>query len=63
MAKVGEEGSIFYQTVRGVFVEGAEAYPGAAIHTKTHVQIAVRDPACVLGYFLPTGYDVAEEAE
>lgn len=40
-----------YQTVRGVFVEGDPAYPGAAIHTETHVQIAVRDPACVLGYF------------
>ncbi|MCB9619815.1 MAG: hypothetical protein H6724_10260 [Sandaracinus sp.] len=40
-----------YQTVRGVFVEGEPAYPGAAIRTQTHVQIAVRDPACILGYF------------
>jgi hypothetical protein len=43
----------YYQTVRGVFVEGGLAYPGAAIHTKTHTQIAVRDLSCILGYFLP----------
>lgn len=43
----------YYQTVRGVFVEGDLAYPGAAIHTKTHTQIAVRDLSCVLGFFLP----------
>lgn len=47
----------FYQTVRGVFVEGAEAYPGAAIRERTHVQIAVRDPSCILGYFMPARYD------
>ena len=41
------------QTARGVFVEGGQAYPGARIHLQTHVQIAVRDPSCILGYFLP----------
>lgn len=40
-------------TVRGVFIEGAPAYPDARIHLKTHVQIAVRNPQCILGYFLP----------
>ena len=40
-------------TVRGVFVEGEPAYPDARIHLKTHVQIAVRDPQCIIGYFLP----------
>ena len=42
-----------YQTVRGIFVEGEPAYPGAAIYTKSHIQIAVRDPQCILGYFTP----------
>lgn len=46
-------GGLFYQTVRGVFVEGREPYPGAAIRERTHVQIAVRDPECILGYFMP----------
>jgi hypothetical protein len=45
----------YFQTVRGVFVEGGPVYAGARIHAKTHVQVAVRDPACVLGYFRPVG--------
>ena len=45
-----------YDTVRGVFEEGAPAYEGAAIREKSHVQVAVRNPACILGYFRPKGY-------
>jgi hypothetical protein len=48
-----ESSGLGAQTVRGVFVEGEAAYPGAEIYVKTHVQIAVRDPSCILGYFLP----------
>ena len=48
----GPEG-VYFQTVRGVFVEGDPAYAGAGMRTKTHIQIAVRDPACILGYFKP----------
>ena len=47
-------GHAVYQTVRGVFPEGEPAFQGSRIRTKTHVQIAVRDPDCVLGYFRPT---------
>lgn len=43
-----------YQTVRGVFQEGSEAFDGSRIMKKSHIQIAVRDPACIIGYFLPT---------
>ena len=54
-------GGPFFQTIRGVFVEGPPAYPGAGFHIKSHVQIAVRDPGSILGYFLPVGgYDVGE---
>lgn len=45
----------YYQTVRGAFVEGESVFDGARIHAKTHLQIAVRDPACILGYFRPAG--------
>ena len=45
--------AVYYQTVRGAFEEGQEAFPGACVRSKTHIQIAVRDPKCVLGYFLP----------
>jgi hypothetical protein len=41
------------QTVRGVFQEGAPAYPGSAIMRKSHIQVVVRDAACILGYFRP----------
>jgi hypothetical protein len=49
-----ESPSVAYQSVRGVFVEGRVAYPGARIYEKTHIQVAVRDPTCILGYFLPS---------
>jgi hypothetical protein len=42
-----------FDTVRGVFLEGAELYPGAGFRSKTHTQIAVLNPACILGYFRP----------
>ena len=40
-----------FDTVRGVFEEGPPAYPGAGFRTRTHIQIAVRNPACILGVF------------
>lgn len=40
-------------TVRGCFWEGKKIYSGAQIREKSHIQIAVRNPQCVLGYFRP----------
>ena len=48
------EGRIFH-TVRGVFQEGEAAFKGAGIKRKSHIQVAVRDPHAVIGYFLPEG--------
>ncbi len=42
-----------FQTVRGGFEEGDFAFLGSMIRQQTHVQIAVRDPGCVLGVFRP----------
>lgn len=42
-----------YHSVRGVFQEGAPTFAGSDIREKSHIQIAVRDPACILGYFKP----------
>lgn len=43
-----------FETVRGLFTEGGELYPGAKIMSKTHVQICVRDPLLsIKAYFLP----------
>ena len=38
-------------TVRGVFVEGKPVYPAAGFDAKTHIQIAVNNPACIKGVF------------
>lgn len=40
-------------TVRGVFQEGQPAFPGAFIREKSHIQIAVREPSCIVGFFRP----------
>jgi hypothetical protein len=42
-----------FDTVRGMFVEGGRAFPGSGIYQKSHVQIAVRNPACIKGIFYP----------
>lgn len=42
-----------YQTVRSGFTEGKPLYKGTTICAKNDIQIAVRDPACIRGYFLP----------
>ena len=45
---------IIYDTVRCGFVEGPPAFEGSGIRHQSHVQIAVRNPACVVGVFRPT---------
>ena len=42
------------QSLRGVFQEGEMAYEGSSIHQKSHIQIAIRDQGCILGYFVPS---------
>lgn len=42
-----------FDTVRGMFVEGAKAYPGSGIYRKSHIQLAVRNPDCIKGIFYP----------
>ncbi len=42
-----------FDTVRGLFVEGGPVYPGGEIYHKTHSEIAVRNPNCIKGVFLP----------
>ncbi len=42
-----------FQTVRAAFEEGEPAFRGSMIRRETHIQIAVRDPRCILGVFRP----------
>jgi hypothetical protein len=48
------DGKLHFHSVRGVFQEGATVFPNSGIHQRSHIQIAVRDPACILGYFVPS---------
>lgn len=48
------EGGLRYDTVRCAFVEGDPVFPGSGIRCQSHIQIAVRNPACVVGVFRPT---------
>jgi hypothetical protein len=47
-----------FDTVRGMFAEGEEVYPGSGFRQQSHVQIAVRNKACILGIFLPRPHPV-----
>jgi hypothetical protein len=42
-----------YHTVRCIFSEGRPVFEGSKILAKSHVQIAVRDHAAIVGYFKP----------
>ena len=42
-----------YDSVRGLFEEGDPAYPGSGFKKKTHIQICVTNPSCILGCFIP----------
>jgi len=46
-----------FDSVRGVFFEGKELYPNAGFKEKNHVQIAIRNPNCIKGYFIPRELD------
>lgn len=50
---------VTFQTVRGVFIEGDALYHSAQIFVESHVQIAVRDPSAIVGFFHPAMIDKA----
>lgn len=42
-----------YDSVRGPFLEGKRIYATSGFRTHTHIQICVRNTACIKGYFRP----------
>jgi hypothetical protein len=42
-----------FDSVRAVFFEGNPLYDGAGFLDKTHIQICIRNPNCIKGYFIP----------
>jgi hypothetical protein len=45
-----------FDTVRALLPEGRELYKGAGFRERAHCQIAVRNPACIKGIFIPLEY-------
>ena len=53
-AQASQESAIEpFDTIRGLFTEGGALYKGSGLRKKTHVQIAVRNIACIRGVFWP----------
>jgi len=48
-----EDQGVSFDSVYGYFQEGKDAFEGAGIKEKSHIQVCVRNPACIKGYFLP----------
>ena len=46
-----QEGKPPFDSVRGLFLEGEKVYEGAGFFKETHIQICVRNPNCIKGYF------------
>ena len=53
---VEDDQGIVYDTVRCGFVEGPPAFRGSGIRHQSHVQLAVRTPACIVGVFRPQSW-------
>ena len=47
-----------FDSVRSAFIEGKPLYENAGFHEKNHIQICVRNPNCIKGYFLPLDANV-----
>ena len=46
-----------FDSVRGVFFEGPPIAEGSEIREQTHIQIAICNPNCIKGYFIPRDLD------
>ena len=53
LVETAEKIQINFQTIRAPFMEGEPAFPEAGIALESHIQLAVRDQACILGVFRP----------
>jgi hypothetical protein len=42
-----------FQTVRAAFIEGDPLYENAGFASGNHIQVCVKDPQCIIGYFRP----------
>jgi hypothetical protein len=48
-----QEGLRAFDTVRAAFIEGEPLYPNSGFYSRNHIQICVRNPENIKGYFRP----------
>ena len=53
LAEKGFSYSKIFDSTRGVFTEGGPAFDGAGLFEKSHIQICIRNPNCIQGFFMP----------
>lgn len=58
-SEMSSQNDIPFDTTRGAFWEGDDLYPGAGFKEKNHIQLCVRNPNCIKGYFRPLEFDTA----
>ena len=54
-----DKGLESFDSVRGVFWEGDDLYENAGFKEKNHIQICIRNPNCIKGFFIPRESDDA----
>lgn len=52
-----------FQAVRAAFHQAIKIAPKSGFHASTHIQIALRDNSCVVGWFLPHGAKLLTEQQ
>lgn len=55
--KLAKEEGVEFDSVRAGFWEGKELYKGAGFKEKNHIQLAILNPKCIKGVFLPRHMD------
>ena len=51
--KLAKEEGEYFDSVRAAFLEGEPLYPGSIFRKQNHIQIAIINPNCIKGIFLP----------
>lgn len=47
----------YIDSVRGLFQEGEEIYENAGFRKENHIQLCIKNPNCIIGYFRPKETD------
>lgn len=51
--KLANEQGVYFDSVRAAFIEGNEIYENAGFKIQNHIQLAIINPNCIKGIFLP----------